>query len=103
MTSRRRGCIAGNRTWLYRLPQSKIIMYSYLANCYRVKHLKKISSSAPGLSMMTLRECHVDRPFPDHVIRLCVRTSPGGRPPPPRGGGGGGGGRPPGAAGGAGA
>jgi hypothetical protein len=31
--------IAGNRTWLYRLPQSKIIMYSfYLAYCYRVKH-----------------------------------------------------------------
>ncbi len=25
---------------------------------------KEISSSAPGLRMMTLRECHVDRPFP---------------------------------------
>jgi hypothetical protein len=31
--------------------------------------LKKFSSSAPGLSMMTLRECHVDCPFPDHGIR----------------------------------
>jgi hypothetical protein len=31
-------CIVGNRTWLYRL------------------------------SVMTLRECHVDRPFPDHMI-----------------------------------
>ncbi len=34
-------CIAANRTWLYRLPQSKIIMYSfYLAYCYHVKHKK---------------------------------------------------------------
>ncbi len=29
----------------------------------------KISSSAPGLSVMTLRESRVDRPFPNHVIR----------------------------------
>jgi hypothetical protein len=35
----------------------------YWAYCYRVK-IKKISSSAPGLSVMTLHECHVDRPFP---------------------------------------
>ncbi len=30
---------------------------------------KKISSSAPGLSAMTLHECRVDHPFPSHVIR----------------------------------
>jgi hypothetical protein len=36
---------------------------------------KKISSSALGLSMMTLHECHVDRPF-RHVTRCWVRTGP---------------------------
>ncbi len=40
----------------------------YLAYCYRVKH-KKISSSGPGLSVTTLRECCVDRPLSDHMIR----------------------------------
>ncbi len=40
------------------------IMYSYYwAYCYRMKR-KEIFSSAPGLSVMTLRECGVDRPFP---------------------------------------
>jgi hypothetical protein len=34
-------CISGNQTWTYRLPQSKVIMYSfYLAYCYRVKQNK---------------------------------------------------------------
>jgi hypothetical protein len=32
------------------------------------------------VGVMTLRECHVDLPFPDHVIRCWVRT----RPPPPQ-------------------
>jgi hypothetical protein len=31
------------------------------------------------VGVMTLCECHVDLPFPDHVIRCWVRT----RPPPP--------------------
>ncbi len=40
------------------------IMYSYFwAYCYCVKR-KEIFSSAPGLSMMTHRECRVDLPFP---------------------------------------
>ncbi len=29
----------------------------------------KISSSVLGLSVMTIRECRVDHPFPSHVIR----------------------------------
>jgi hypothetical protein len=40
---------------------------------------KKISSSAPGLSMMTLPEC--DHPFLCHVTGCWVRT---GQPPPPQ-------------------
>ncbi len=40
---------------------------------------KEISSSAPGLSMMTLRKCRVDYSFPSHVTRCWVRTAP-----PPR-------------------
>jgi hypothetical protein len=32
-----------------------------------------------GLSVMILRECRVDRPFPDHTIRCWVRT----KSPPP--------------------
>ncbi len=39
---------------------------------------KDISSSALGLSVRTLRECYVDRPFPSQVIRYWVR------PPPPQ-------------------
>ncbi len=49
-----------------RLPQSKIIVYGIigvLISC------EKIYSSALGPSVMTLRECRVDCPFPDHVIR----------------------------------
>jgi hypothetical protein len=42
---------------------------------------KGISSSALGLSKMTLRECGVDHLFPDHVTRCWVRTGP---PPPPQ-------------------
>ncbi len=38
----------------------------------------EIPSSALGQPMMTLCECRIDRPFPDHVIRCWVRT----RPPP---------------------
>jgi hypothetical protein len=58
-------CIAGNRTWLYRLPQSQIIMYSLLLGILLTcEKIKKICSSAPGQSVMTLRECRVDCPFP---------------------------------------
>jgi hypothetical protein len=58
-------CIAGNWTWLYRLPQSQIIMYSlFIRHTATVWKIKQFSSSAPGLSMMTLRECNVDCPFP---------------------------------------
>ncbi len=62
-------CIAGNRTWLYRLPQSKILMYSVSWHTAIVYKIREISSSAPGLSVMTPCECRVDRPFPDQVIR----------------------------------
>jgi hypothetical protein len=62
-------CIAGNRTWLYHLSQSKIIMYSFIWRTAMVYKIKEISSSAPGLSMMTPHECHIDRPFAGHMIR----------------------------------
>ncbi len=55
------------------LPQSKIIMYSFkgvLLSCEKIK----ISSSAPGLCVMTLHKCRVDCPFSDHVIRLFATT-----------------------------
>jgi hypothetical protein len=55
---------------------SQKIMCNVWTYCYRVKKLKNISSSAPGLSVMTLRECCVDRLFPDHVIKSWVRTRP---------------------------
>ncbi len=32
--------------------------------------------SVPGLSVMTLCECHVDHPFPSHVTKCWVRTGP---------------------------
>ncbi len=51
------------------LPQSKIIMYSFMSVLLSSEKKLKISSSAPGLSKMTLRKCRIDRPFPDHVIR----------------------------------
>ncbi len=35
---------------------------------------EKNSSSAPSLSVITLRKCRVDRSFPDHVTRCLVRT-----------------------------
>jgi hypothetical protein len=58
-------CIARNRTWLYRLLQSQIIMYSlFIGRTATVWKIRNISSSAPGLSVMTLRECRVDCPFP---------------------------------------
>jgi hypothetical protein len=58
-------CIAGNRTWQYRLPQSHIIMYSlFIGHTATVRKIKKMSSSEPGLSVMTLCECRVDRSFP---------------------------------------
>jgi hypothetical protein len=62
-------CIARNQTWLYRLPQSKIIMYSFIWCTATVYKIKEISSSAPGLSAMTPCKCHADRLFPDHVTR----------------------------------
>ncbi len=68
--------IAGNRTWQYCLPQSKIIMYSFIWRTAVVLKIKEISSSVPGLSVMIPHECYVDRLFPGHVIRQCVRTSP---------------------------
>jgi hypothetical protein len=43
---------------------------------------KEISSSVLGLSVMTLRECYFDRPFPSHVTKCGVRTAP--VPPPPQ-------------------
>ncbi len=52
-----------------RLPQSKIIMYSFIWRTAIVYKIKEISSSVLGLSAMTPRECRVDRPFPDHVTR----------------------------------
>jgi hypothetical protein len=57
-------CIAGNRTWLYHLPQSQIITCSLLSGVLLSCKEKEISSSVPGLSMMTHRECRVGRPFP---------------------------------------
>jgi hypothetical protein len=57
-------CIAGNRTWLYRLPQSQKTMCIFSkAYCDCLKR-GKISSSAMDLSLMTRREYRVDRPFP---------------------------------------
>jgi hypothetical protein len=74
-----RYCIARNRTWLYRLPQSQKTMYMFSkAYCYCMKH-EKISSSAPGLGLMTHREYRVDRPFP--VMWLGNVWEP--FPPPP--------------------
>jgi hypothetical protein len=68
-------CIAGNRTWLYRLPQSQKTMYIFSkAYCYCVKH-EKISSSAPGLGLMTHCEYRVDCPFPVTWLGF-VRTIP---------------------------
>jgi hypothetical protein len=40
------------------------IMYSLLLGVLLLCEKLRISSSAPGLSVMTHRECHVDRPFP---------------------------------------
>jgi hypothetical protein len=53
-------CIAGNRPWVYCLPQSKIIMYSFIWGTALVYKIKEISSSALGLSMMTPRKCRID-------------------------------------------
>ncbi len=44
-------------------PVTKIMYGYYWAYRFRVKR-KEISSSAPGLGVMTHRECHVDHPFP---------------------------------------
>ncbi len=41
----------------------------FLLGVLKLCETLKISSSAPGLSLMTLRECCVDHAFPDHVIR----------------------------------
>jgi hypothetical protein len=69
-------CIAGNQSWLYSSsPIRKIILYSKWAYCWCMKK-EEISSSVPGLSEMTLRECRVDRPFPDLATRCWVRTAP---------------------------
>ncbi len=56
-----------------RLPQSKnnnVQWMGIMLSC------EKISSSAPGRLVMTLRECCVGCLFPDHVIRCWVRTRP---------------------------
>ncbi len=50
-------------------PSQKIIMYSFIWRAAIVYKIKEISSSALGISMMTPRECRVDRLFPGHVIR----------------------------------
>jgi hypothetical protein len=39
-------------------------MYRFYWRTAVDKKEKEFSSSAPGLSLMTLRECRVDRPFP---------------------------------------
>ncbi len=57
-----------------------MLQFVIWAYCYRVKHQKKISSSVSGLSVMTPRECRVDRPFP--VTWLGNLWEP--FPPPPR-------------------
>jgi hypothetical protein len=44
-------------------------MYSFIWHTAIVQKIREISSSVPVLSVMTPRECHVDRLFPDHVIR----------------------------------
>ncbi len=44
-------------------PVTKIMYRFYWRTAVDEKE-KKISSSAPGLSVMNLRECRVDRPFP---------------------------------------
>ncbi len=44
-------------------PVTKIMYRFDWAYCCHMKR-REISSSAPGLSVMTLRECRVDRPFP---------------------------------------
>jgi hypothetical protein len=59
-------CITWNRTWLYRLPQSKIIMYSLIWCTATVYKIKEISSSALELTTMTPCKCHADRLVPDH-------------------------------------
>jgi hypothetical protein len=46
--------------------KQKCIFYRHTAI---VRKNLKISSSALGLRVMTLRECRVDHPFPDYVIR----------------------------------
>jgi hypothetical protein len=55
------------------------IMYRFIGILLFMKR-KEISSSAPGLSMMTLSECRVDHPFP--VTWLGKVWDP---PPPPAG------------------
>jgi hypothetical protein len=62
-------CITGNQTWLYRPPQSKIIMYSFIRRTVIVYKIKEISSSALGLSVMTPFKCRVGRLFPEHMTR----------------------------------
>jgi hypothetical protein len=37
---------------------------------------KEISSSVPGLCLMTPSECCVDHPFPSQVTRCWVKTAP---------------------------
>jgi hypothetical protein len=39
------------------------IMYKFIG-VVLLKKIKEISSSAPGLSVMTFRKCRVDRPLP---------------------------------------
>jgi hypothetical protein len=44
-------------------PVTKIMYRFYWCTAVNEKK-KQISSNAPGLSVMTLRECRVDHPFP---------------------------------------
>ncbi len=71
----------GESVWLgidpgyIRLPQSEK-KYCIVIGVLLVCEKEKNSSSAPGLSVMTPREGRVDRPFPSHMTRCWVRTSP---------------------------
>jgi hypothetical protein len=57
-----RGEVYRQESNLAPLPQSQKLFIDFFGILLLMKR-KEISSSAPGLSMMTLRECRVDRPF----------------------------------------
>ncbi len=60
-------------------PSQKLIIYNEWAYLLVCEKNCEISNSAPGQHVIALHDCCVDCPFPDHLIRCWVRTSP---PPP---------------------